>query len=513
MAIKMKLEQEEIEHSLKLLFKSSIFIFVAIFISKLLTYFLRLIIARHFGPETYGLFSLGIMILTWMVSFSSLGLLGGALNFMSFYKGKNDIKRVRYILKICSIVLFFSTVLSAILLYFLSSFISISIFHNPELIIFLKIFSFLIPVYVFLYLFLEAVQAFERIGVYTFLLDFLTTFLQLIFLILFIFLGLKSNAIIFSYAIGITTVLVICFLYCKYKIPEIFGDSNLDKKSKEELNKKLYFYSWPLIFSSIISGLLPYIDSFAIGYFKSAYDVGIYNAAVPIAGLLFFAPNLFIRLFYPIIVKEFSRKNFEVIRELTKQIEKWILIVNLPVFFIMIIFPGAFINILFGSNFLSATTSLRFLLIGSFFYSMAFILSCILLMAEKTKFLLYDMMFVCILNILLDIVLVPPYGIAGAAFATMICNFVLCMIYFVQVWNYNSIIPLRRKMYKVFLSALLPIALLLIIKSFITYNIFNLVLLSIFYGLFYILLIFLTKSLDKNDIMILDSIKNKIFKK
>ena len=86
----MKNEQKEIDKDLKLLAKSSIVIFAGIFFAKIFTYLYRIIIARNFGPEVYGLFSLAIMILGFFVAFSSLGLSEGLLRYISFYRGKKQ---------------------------------------------------------------------------------------------------------------------------------------------------------------------------------------------------------------------------------------------------------------------------------------------------------------------------------------------------------------------------------------------------------------------------------------
>ena len=504
------LEKKELDKSLKFIFESSIFVFIAIIFSKLLTYAYRIIIARYFGPEVYGLFSLAIMILSFLVAFSSLGLVEGVLRFTSYYQGKNEIHKIRYIFKLSASILLTSSILFAILLFSFSKIISINLFHEPELILFLRIFSFLIPVYLFLYLFSIIIQAFEKIKVQSFILDFLENFLKLIFLITLIFLGLKTNAVIFSYSLGVIIAGLVAFIYCRYKISDIFKKYELDSKSKIEIKTKLLSYSWPLVFYSILFGILPYIDSFTIGYFKGAFDVGLYNAAVPLATLMVLFPQLFMRLFFPLVTKEYSRKNLSVINELSKQIEKWIIIVNLPVFLMMVIFPGAIINIFFGPDYILAENSLRFLAIGFLFYSTSIISHNLISMIGKTRLILMNILFASILNLILNIILVPRFGINGAAISTAITYIILTLVFFFQVKIYVSIVPIRRKLFRVTLSAIIPTIILIYIKQFIPINLLTIIVLGGFFTLLYMLMIFLTKSLDDNDLMILKSINNKM---
>jgi len=505
-----ELKQEELNHSLKLMFKTSLFVFLGIILSKVFTYLYRIIIARDFGPETYGLFSLAIMVLSWFISFFSFGLYEGVLRFVPLYRGKKKINNVKYIFKFSFVVLFSSSIISAIFLFLFSDFISINIFHNVNLIIFLKILSLSLPFFSLAYVFLAILQAYEKIKIHSLISDVLFNFINLISLVVLVFIGLKINAIIFSYFIGLIGIFLISFLFCKKKIPEIFTKLKLKINLRKKLRKEIFSYSWPLVFLGLITGLLPSVDSFVIGYLRGASDVGIYSAAILISGFMLFIPSLFIRLFFPLIMREFSEKNLDIIKELSKQVQKWILIVNLPLFVLMIIFPGAFINLLFGAQYMAAETPLRFLTIAFFLSSLSMLFSSLISMVGKSKLILLDMAIFSFSNLILDVIFVPKYGISGAAFATMISYAILTLIFFFQVKHYTSITLLRRKMISVFLSIIPPTLLLLYIKRFIPINITTIILEGSFFVLVYILFIFITKGLDRNDFMILKSIKRNL---
>ena len=505
-------QNKKLNLSLKLIVKSSIFVFIGFVIAKIFGYLYRIIIARYFGPEIYGLFSLAIIILVWFVTIASLGFSEGIIRFASLYRGKKEFEKIKYLLKFSLIFLLITGIISGLILYSMSGFISIKIFNNQDLIIFLKIISFIIPIYLLSNTFLAIIQSFERIKFYSFLADFLNNFIKLSTLIVLIFIGFNSNSLIFSFMLGTISIFLGSYLYCKYKIPELFGIIKIKNETKKEVISELFYYSWPLIFSSIFYNVLPYLDSFLIGYFNGATDVGIYNAAVPIAELLMLTPFLFARLFFPLITREYSQKNFEVIKELSKQVEKWILILNLPLFILILLFPGAFINILFGSEYILAENSLRFLAIGFLFFTLSVVLSYLITMIGKSKTILINIIIVSILNLILNILLIPRYGISGAAFATMISHIILASIYFFQVKYYISITPLRRKMFGIIISAIIPTLVLLYIRQFITINLTTIIIQVSFFLLIYLFLIFITRSLDKNDIMILNSFKGKIFK-
>ncbi|MDO8623503.1 MAG: flippase [archaeon] len=512
--------REELNGILRLIVKTSFLVFLGIFLSKIISYLYRIIIARSLGPEAYGLFSIALMILGWFIAFSSLGLTQGLLRYIPFYRGNKEFDKIRYIFKFSVILLFFSTIFSGIILFFFSEFISINLFHNPNLTLFLKIFSFLIPLSVLSSVFLSIIQSYERIGWYSFILNILQNLVKLSVLILVIYLGFGLNSIIISYFAGILVTLLVSYLFCKYKLSEIFWKVKLNTEEKKKISNSLIIYSFPLMFSEMMSNIFYWIDSFFIGIFKDVSAVGIYNAAVPIAVLLSFAPGLFLQLFFPIINREYSKKNISLIVEISKQISKWVFIINLPIFIFMFFFPGAVINILFGVEYLSAVNALRLLAVGGLISSIFIVFPQVLLMLGKSKIFLVDMILASILNIVLNFFLIPmdkigfitnSDGITGAALATTISMIFLNMLFFLQVKKQLHAILLGGKIAKIFLISIIPTFLLVYLTQSVEINFFTLIFLSSVFVIIYLLLILITGCFDKNDMMIIKSIKNKIF--
>ena len=113
----MDTEREAINKGLKTIAKSSVIVFISVFLSKFITYIYRIVIARNFGPEIYGLYSLASIVLGLFVVFSSIGLTDGLMRFVSFYRGKNQTNKIRYLLRTITIILFISSMIFAVLLY------------------------------------------------------------------------------------------------------------------------------------------------------------------------------------------------------------------------------------------------------------------------------------------------------------------------------------------------------------------------------------------------------------
>ena len=302
----------------------------------------------------------------------------------------------------------------------------------------MKVFSFLIPIWIFSNLFLNVLRAFEEIGWYSFILNILSNVIKVVAIVLFIFLGMNSNSIIFSFLLGIVSILICAFLVCKYKLPQIFGDYKLDDKTKLKVKKDFFSYSFPVIFIGIFSFMFSWIDSLSIGYLQTTVDVGIYNVAILLAVLLRFTPELFTQLFYPMVTKELSKNNFNVVKSLRRQVLKWIIIINVPLFLVMFIFPSEIVGFLFGDEYLLASSALRILSIGFFFSSLGMIYGTLMGALGKSKTILLNIVSLSALNLVLNFILIPLYGINGAAISTTISWITLSITFFLEVTYFTK---------------------------------------------------------------------------
>jgi len=508
----MKENNEKLEQSLKLIVKTSFIVFIGIILSKIMGYAYRIIVARSFGPEIYGLYTIALMIIGFVGAFASIGLQEGIIRFIPLYRGKNKI--VSHIIKKAKIILLLTGICSGFLLYILSEIIANNVFHNANLIVFLKIFSVLIPISIISNLYLSILRGFEKIGWYSFIFNILQNIIKVSTLVIFVYIGLNgAYSTIYSQFIATATVLVVSYLAVKFSIKEL-NNYHIPSNIKEnKIMQRVYSYSWPIVFASVVYVLFSWVDSFFIGYFIDAEAVGFYNSAVPIAFLLLFVPDLFMQLFLPLITRMYSNKNKILVKEISKQICKWIFMFNLPLFLLMILFPGAIINILFGPEYLAAENSLRLLLIGVFFSSICIVSQNLISMIGKSRLILMNMIIVTIINVILNIILIPKHGINGAAFSMSFSFIILGILFLIEAKSFTSILPFRIKMINIVLASLISLGVLYLLKMYISINLASIIIISIIFFCVYFVLLILLKGLDRNDKKMIILIKEKILGK
>ena len=132
-------------------------------------------------------------------------------------------------------------------------------------------------------------------------------------------------------------------------------------------------------------------------------------------------------------------------------------------------------------------------------------------MAGKSKTTLYNFLIASVVSIILNILLIPLYGVDGAAIATMIGYILWSALSFISAKRHTSIVPLKKEMFKILLVSLIPVTIIFLIRMFIQIKTLTAIFLGIFFVLLYFFLILITKSFDKNDFMIIKAIKSKLF--
>ncbi len=503
----------EFDNSLKKLVRSSSIVFIGLFLSKLFTYVYRVVIAREFGPETYGIFSLANITADWVIIFAALGITEGIARFIPLYRAEKNKDKISYLFRESFFILLFTGIFGGVLLFLLAPFLSNEIFHNPRLIIFLKFFGIFIPFNLILALFSSSLRAHEEIGWYSFINNILISFLNVLLLILFILVGVDSNAIIYSYFFGIVFALLTIIIVSKNKTPDIFKKNRLSNKIKKHIFEEFIKYSWPLVFTGMIWRIFSQTDSFVIGIMKDATQVGIYNSAVPIAFVLQISSQIFIQLFFPLATKEYSKGNREIVKSLSKQVGKWIYMVNLPILILIMIFPSHILSLLFGSSYLEAANSLRILAFGVMFMASFSISNRLIAIGGSSKILLFDIALVSVLNLFLDIILVKTHGLNGAAAATSFSFIILNLLFIYQAKKKTGIIPMADSMLNITYSGIISGAILFGISNFVQVNFYSFIIIAVIFILIYLILILLFGGLDKNDLMILKGISRKIVRK
>mgnify|MGYP001595116618 FL=1 len=486
----------------------AIITFLGMVLGKGLTYLYVALIAR-LGSSEYGLLSLGFTITLFLVTISMLGLNIGLTRYISFFIGKNNSKKVKgTILSSIKISLPVSLFFMMILILFADK-ISINIFHNPNLIPILKLFSFTIPFIVLSNIFSSIMIGFKKVKYHIIINEVVENIVKLFLTFILIYLGYNLFGASIAYLISIIVTFILSLYFVQKKTFKIFN-----KKIKTEfITKELLIFSLPLFFAGFSDLIIKWSDVLLIGYFKTASDVGIYNATLATATLLTLVPTALMIIFLPTITNLYSKKNDKEIKKVSIRTSKWIFFCNLPIFIMLLMLSKDILRIMFGNEYIIGTTSFIILLFGYIVHSLSHTNSIILIMLKKTKTVLYVGIITSLSSILINLLLIPKYGIIGGAIGTSCALILNYLIYTFLAYRFTGIFVIKLFYIKFIISALLSAFIIYLLKDAVNLSIFSIIVLSIVFSFIYLILNILLKSFDKEDRYILSSFYNKFLRK
>jgi len=148
-----------------------------------------------------------------------------------------------------------------------------------------------------------------------------------------------------------------------------------------------------------------------------------------------------------------------------------------------------------------------------FISSFSVIPSYLISMTGKSHFVLFNTIIMLIVSIILNILLVPKFGLLGAAFSTAIVLSIVAAIYSVQTYYLLKFVPVRRKMGSILLASIISLLIIVFLKQFFVLQILQVIFLGGVFLILYFLVVILLGGLDNNDFLILKMIRNKFKRK
>ncbi len=478
-----------------------------VFIAKIVSYFLaivfNIIIARKFGAEIYGNYILIYSILSIFSVIVTLGIKDGLMYFLPRLNADDNVKDNRNLTTTTLIVSFFLGLLVILIIFLVSNQLSFTVFGSISYSKSFRILSFLIITDALTDLMRASLRGNDEIKQYA-LGDILLGLFRILIITIFIIIGLNENVLFLCY-VSASVITLIYYLFV-FKQKKLFGKVN---KNSINLYKSMLLMFYPGMFTAILLLLQFKIDKIMIGTFLDDSSVGIYNIAITIANLSSFLFVVLNTIMSPLISKMYYENNLEKLSEIYKTTTKWTSSINLLFFALVIILNREFLQV-FGTEFQVGAIALLLVTLGQVINSSTGSSSALINMTGRVKINFFLNLIAVIINVSLNIVLIPIYGINGAAFATMVSIIFLNLSSVIYIHSKMKLHPFSKKMLKqiVIISTSL-------FFSYILYNMINL------NWLFSILVITITMisiyisinwglGFDSEDKMVFEKLKNRL---
>jgi len=182
---------------------------------------------------------------------------------------------------------------------------------------------------------------------------------------------------------------------------------------------QIFVRSYPMALSAIAYFIMQSVDIIILTAYEGFESIAYYSVAVKLAtvtALALMSVNIVVA---PKIAEIYSTNNFEKLNKLINDSARIIFIISIPVLILLFVFSDFMLG-LFGANYVLAKEALLLLLCGQFFSSLCGPGAIYLNMTGKQKKLNTILILGLGINVVLNLMLIPIYGIEGAAAATLI---------------------------------------------------------------------------------------------
>jgi O-antigen/teichoic acid export membrane protein len=205
------------------------------------------------------------------------------------------------------------------------------------------------------------------------------------------------------------------------------------------------------------------IDSVIIGIFMSTKDLGLYAAAQKPISMLYLIPGFLYTGLLPFISKFVNDKDPKKIYTILKKSLILSLGIAIPIVVGGLIIAGPMIRVAYGAEYINATMTFQLLLLTLIPIFPGTILSATLLAEDKQKVFIKSSILGASTNIILDLLLIPTYGLAGSAIATIFAQIIANAILFIEIRK-NYKINLLRDLAKMIVATCLMAAFCIVAK-------------------------------------------------
>jgi O-antigen/teichoic acid export membrane protein len=175
--------------------------------------------------------------------------------------------------------------------------------------------------------------------------------------------------------------------------------------------------SWPLIFSGLAVMVYMRIDQIMLGQMLGDESVGIYSAAVRVSEIWYFIPMAIVASAFPSLMQKQDQATFE---KHFQRLFDLMFAISFPMALLIAAFSSLIIRVLFGVEYLDASGVLSVYAWAILFAFMGVPAGRWYLYADLQKLALARTTLGAVVNVSLNMLLIPLYGPVGAAYATLV---------------------------------------------------------------------------------------------
>ncbi len=400
----------------------------------------KIYVSRELGAEGLGIYALGVTVVAFFSIFADLGLSQTAVRFVSIYRGGREPEKIRRFFTRCLTVLLVSCGVLSILMLALRRFIAVDVYDEPELARYLPYFALLLAlgtINTFLGQYLRGHQEVTR---RTIISSFVVFPVRVVLTVVLFSQGFRLAGYVAA-AVGSALLATLLFAVLAVRLTDLRAVDSAP--AARGFGREEYVYAASMTSFGILSFATGKVDQVLIGVFLAAEQVGIYSIALTAAN---FVPTLLQSLnsiFGPMIADLHSRRQTQLLERLFQTSTKWCFGLTWPLVVVIVFFARDFMG-LFGPGFEAGAPVLAILALAQVVNVGVGSVGHLLLMSGHQRLEILSTVAAAVSILPLTVVLIPRWGVLGAAAALAGGLIVSNLLRAWLVWARLRLLPYNR---------------------------------------------------------------------
>ncbi len=383
------------------------------FVARGLNFLGYAVLARALNPVDFGLYAVAMAVLQILETAARLGLSNGVLRLGSKHSDSSS-PLLREVLTQSVLIAVGSGLAVGILLFGLAEFVSTALFGKPQLTPFLQGFATALPLLCGLRVVAAATRLSLRTKFSVYAGDVVPALTHLLLLGLILNVPNVAQAAVVARVVSFAVALVCGLLFLTRLFPGWLAVSGI----RAESVSRLLSFSAPTALTSILMGTLVSTDRVFLGIFRDASEAGVYQAAAQIAVVMTFLLAAVNTIFAPLAAGAHQRGETGNLNDTFRVSTRWGLYLSLPLFLAIGAAPETMLSTVYGPRFGEAALPLMILMIGQLANVATGCAGSLLNMTGHPRQWLSLSAGAVGANLILNALLVPRWGVVGAAVAT-----------------------------------------------------------------------------------------------
>ena len=404
----------------------------------------QIAVARRLGVAGFGVFVLALSIADILAQGSDLGLGYGVLRFGGIAWGARDLGRLRSVIRRSLASAFFSGLVIAAVLIAGTRPLA-GFFRKPDLVGTLVPLALSLPFTGTAEVARAGLRSMGRALPSIISAAVLTPVVRLC-------LGLVSLAIVSDpqhVAIGYTVTEVVVFVVTLAMLSR-----RMPRAGPPTPTPGLFRYSAPMSLNRVLLYVNNQTEIFVLGVLRPAGPLGIFGVARRLSILMAALLTSVTFVFNPMVADLHHRDQRQELERLFKASTRWLFTVGLPVCLVESLFARDILQ-LFGREFAAGASTLAILAVGQLVNVGTGTVDGMLAMIGRARLSLMNSLLFLALSFALDVLLIPRWGLVGAAVANSSAVIVVNVLRVVQVRAVLGMIPYDRRFLRPAVAGLL----------------------------------------------------------